>query len=191
MKPRPGPPCTDDREPCDRQASDLTDLVDRYHAAVYRYAYRLAGRQADADDLTQQTFLLALRRLNQLRSPEGARAWLYAITRNCYLDSIKKRKPRLAQDSGIAMQSIPTTAPPVTDCDEERMHAAVQSLSPEFRVVVLMFYFEQASYQEIATQLNIPAGTVMSRLSRAKSHLRQRLAGSGESIGTAGRLAQP
>ena len=61
------------------------------------------------------------------------------------------------------------------DIDQERIHQCIAELAPSFRIVLLMYYFEQASYKEIAAELDLPVGTVMSRLARAKSQLRQKL----------------
>ena len=73
------------------------------------------------------------------------------------------------------MDAIPDDYSSEDDVDREQLQLALNELSPEFRVVVTMFYFEQLSYKEIADQLQVPVGTVMSRLSRAKGHLRRRL----------------
>src|SRR5262249_28415955 len=72
---------------------DVTTLVVAHHAAVYRYACRLCGSPIDAEDLTQQTFLIAQRKLHQLREAERACAWLLAIVRSCFLKSLAKLRP--------------------------------------------------------------------------------------------------
>src|SRR5438034_2955709 len=75
-----------------RPATDLTSLVRAHHAAVYRYSCRLCGSPTDAEDLTQQAFLIAQQKLHQLRQPERACAWLLAIVRSCFLKSVRKWK---------------------------------------------------------------------------------------------------
>ncbi|HEY2837685.1 MAG TPA: sigma factor, partial [Pirellulales bacterium] len=73
--------------------AQIARLVVDHYSDVYRYAYRLSGSAADAEDLTQQTYLAAQRNLAQLRLPDNARAWLYAILRNCYLKGRRRPSP--------------------------------------------------------------------------------------------------
>ena len=153
---------------------DIRTLVQDHHRDVYRYAYRLTGRQADAEDLTQQTFLVAQQRLHQVRQPERVVSWLFAILRSCYLKAERKSTPLLATSVELDVDSIPDV-PAENAIDEELLQAAIDELPDEFKLVLVMFYFEECSYKEIAEQLQIPIGTVMSRLTRAKGRLRSRL----------------
>jgi RNA polymerase sigma-70 factor (ECF subfamily) len=150
---------------------DIRTLVADYHGDVYRYAFRLAGRQPDAEDLTQQTFLIAQQRLHQVRQPERVVSWLLAILRSCYLKAERKSTPLAATSIELDVDSIPDSLAE-TSIDEELLQAAIDELPDEFKLVLVMFYFEECSYKEIAEQLQIPIGTVMSRLTRAKSRLR-------------------
>ncbi|HEY1598629.1 MAG TPA: RNA polymerase sigma factor [Pirellulales bacterium] len=152
----------------------IARLVVDHHADVYRYAYRLCGSTADAEDLTQQTFLAAQVKLTQLRAVESARAWLFAILRNCYLKS-RRRAPLPAANVELNVNEIPAQPPPESVVDRERLQAALNALPDDYKLVLLLFYFEEYSYREIADRLDIPLGTVMSRLSRAKGQLRGRL----------------
>jgi RNA polymerase sigma-70 factor (ECF subfamily) len=172
----------DDPRPCN--ATDLDSQtrlelvrhwVSEYHADLFRYAFRLSGNEADAEDLTQQTFLTALDRLHQLRDPQRARSWLFTVLRNAFLKACRRNTPRNASSLDMEIDAIAEPLPAETDFDPERLQQAIDHLDPEFRVVVSMFYFEECSYREIAEQLGLPLGTVMSRLSRAKQHLRTRL----------------
>jgi RNA polymerase sigma-70 factor (ECF subfamily) len=150
---------------------DIRTLVQEHHRDVYRYAYRLAGREVDAEDLTQQTFLIAQQRLHQIRQPERVVSWLFTILRSCYLKARSKSVPLSATSIELDIDSIPDS--PIEEMvDKEALQAAINGLPDEFKLVVVMFYFEQRSYKEIAEQLRIPIGTVMSRLTRAKSRLR-------------------
>jgi RNA polymerase sigma-70 factor (ECF subfamily) len=152
----------------------LRALVVEHHAALYRYAYRLTGQQADAEDLTQQAFLVAQQKLHQLREPGRARAWLFAVLRSCFLKNCRKWSP---EPGGLwEAEEVAAESPALDAIDQQGLAEALAELPDEFRVVVLMFYFEDLSYKEIAEQLELPIGTVMSRLSRAKGHLRRRLA---------------
>jgi RNA polymerase sigma-70 factor (ECF subfamily) len=155
--------------------AEVARLVVEHHAALYRYAYRLSGSAVNGEDLVQQTFLTAQAKLDQVRSAESVRSWLYAVLRNTYLKSRRKRGPIAAADLDLMLEKVPEQLPEPLLVDPEELQAALDALPEEFRVVVVMFYFEHRSYKEIAQQLGLPAGTVMSRLSRAKSQLRLRL----------------
>jgi len=159
--------------------ADLPALIGAHHAALYRYAYRLSGCSAEAEDLTQQTFLIAQRKLHQLRETERAGAWLFAVLRSCFLKSLRRQRPASAAAANVEVDQFAGPTPDVEEIDRERLAGALADLPDEFRLVVLMFYFEELSYQQIAEQLDIPIGTVMSRLSRAKGHLRKRLGPDG------------
>lgn len=155
-------------------------LIAEHHVAVYRYAFRLAGSTPDAEDLTQQVFLMAQQRLHQLREPEKARGWLYAVLRSVYLKSRRKPVPVPAGNLELDVDTLAEPVVPVEGFDRERLQAAISGLPDEFKIVVLMFYFEDCSYKEIADQLELPLGTVMSRLSRAKGRLRELLSAAEE-----------
>jgi RNA polymerase sigma-70 factor (ECF subfamily) len=161
---------------------DIAGLVAEHHEAVYRYAYRLSDSVPDAEDLTQQVFLVAQERLDQLRTPECARSWLLAILRNRFLRTVRQQQPVPATTVGLELDGLPCEVEAAEAVDRERLQEALNELPAEFRVVLGMFYFEECSYREIAEQLQVPMGTVMSRLARAKRHLRARLM-PGEPVG--------
>jgi len=154
---------------------DVAGLVAEHYAELYRYAYRLTGSAADAEDLTQQTYLAAQARLDQLRDPQASRGWLFAILRNAFRKNVRRRAPLPAADLELNVDSLPEALPSAEEIDQERLQAALDALTDEYRVVLLMFYFEHCSYRDIAEELELPIGTVMSRLSRAKGQLRARL----------------
>jgi len=158
-----------------RATMDMTRLVADHHAAVYGYAYRLSGNEADAEDLAQQVFLTAQRKLDQLRSAESVRGWLLAIARNGFLKASARRRPTSAVDLRLNIDGIPAEALDGEEIDHEWLQQAIDELPDTFKVVLVMFYFEESSYREIAEQLELPIGTVMSRLARAKGHLRSKL----------------
>jgi len=100
---------------------------------------------------------------------------LFAVLRSCFLKSLRRQRPANAATLNLEVEQFAGPTPEVEEIDRERLAAALAELPEEFRLVLLMFYFEELSYQDIAEQLEIPIGTVMSRLSRAKGHLRRRL----------------
>jgi RNA polymerase sigma-70 factor (ECF subfamily) len=153
----------------------MARLVAEHHAPLYAYAYRLSGSAADAEDLTQQVFLVAQAKLDQLRCADSARAWLCTVLRNAWLKSRLKRQPVPACNLELEIDNIPEEPPDPSAWDREALQAALDRLPQEFKIVVLQFYFEHRSYRQIAEDQGLPIGTVMSRLSRAKSHLRAAL----------------
>jgi RNA polymerase sigma-70 factor, ECF subfamily len=158
-----------------RPTMDVAQLVAEHHQAIYRYAYRLTGSVTDAEDLSQEVFLVARRKLGQLREEIKARKWLFAILRNSFLKDRMRRRPVPATNLNLNLDDIPAEVPKLEDIDRERLQEALDQLPEPFRIVLLMFYFEECSYLEIAQELELPIGTVMSRLARAKGCLRSRL----------------
>lgn len=158
----------------DPRTTNLPKLVADHHAELYRYAFRLCGAAEDAEDLTQQTFLVAQQKHKELGQVRNIRAWLYGVLRNLSLKSQRHHR-RLVVLPELDLENIPENFPSAAEVDSEHVQAALDKLSPEFRAVVLLFYFEERSYREIAELLDLPIGTVMSRLSRAKGQLRGQL----------------
>ena len=157
--------------------ASVRELIDAHYDPLYRYAYRLSGSVADAEDLTQEAFGKALARSDQLRDPEKAKGWLFRILRNLYLHRLRDRKrhPTVSIDS---VREPPAAEPPsglATDIDPARLQEVLNGLDEAFRTPLILFYFEDFSYKDIAEQMGVPIGTVMSRLARAKAHLRDKL----------------
>jgi RNA polymerase sigma-70 factor (ECF subfamily) len=152
----------------------MRKLVHEEYEVVYRFAYRLSGSRADADDLTQQTFLQACRKLDQLRSGERARSWLLTIARNCFLKLRQRdRRWETPGDEQTWIQEDSSAWP--EEFDEEQLQQALQEMPEIFRTPVLLYYFDGMSYQEMSRLLDVPIGTIMSRLARGKEALRSRL----------------
>ena len=154
-------------------------LVDDHYVALYRYAYRLSGSSADAEDLTQDAFCKAQLSLVQLRDPERAKPWLFSILRNAYLHRVRSRK----QEACVSLEGLGDLAEaspePLPEVDPEQLQQALNDLSEVFRTPIILYYFEDFSYRDIAEQMDLPLGTVMSRLARAKIFLRSRLLARG------------
>jgi RNA polymerase sigma-70 factor (ECF subfamily) len=151
----------------------MADLVERYYALLYRYAYRLTGFGPDAEDLTQQVFLIAQAKWDQLRDEQKAKSWLFTIARNEYLKEL--RAPTCLLSNALDTWPAPSDVTTAVNIDEEQLQNVLNDLPEEFRSPVVLFYFEEFSYKEIAEQMGVPIGTVMSRLARAKAFLRHRL----------------
>jgi RNA polymerase sigma-70 factor (ECF subfamily) len=158
---------------------NVATLVEEHYASLYRYAYRLSGSAADAEDLTQETYCQAQLKLEQLRDPACAKAWLFSILRNAYLHRVREKK----QENAVSLEALGVLGEvpdrftePVADVDPARLQEALNELPEVFRTPIILYYFDDFSYRDIAAQMDVAMGTVMSRLARAKAHLRARLA---------------
>lgn len=153
----------------------VRELIDSHYDSLYRYAVRLSGSTTDAEDLTQETFGKALARLPQLRDADRAKPWLFRILRNEYLH--RKRDERRARVLPLDAVGETPDPPPENgyDVDPAELQTALGELDETFRTPLILFYFEEFSYRDIADQMDLPIGTVMSRLARAKTYLRSKL----------------
>lgn len=151
-------------------------LVEEHYTSLYCYAYRLSGSAQDAEDLTQDTFCRAQLKLGQLLDINRAKPWLFSILRNAYLHRVRSSKvARAISLNGVG--EIPERAPEtLPEIDPALLQQALNELPEVFRTPIILYYFEDFSYRDIADQMDLPLGTVMSRLARAKAHLRARLA---------------
>ena len=153
----------------------LSLLVGEHYESLYRYAVRLSGSPPDAEDLTQEAFCKAQTQLSQLRDPTRARPWLFAILRNAYLQRLRADK-NLKSVSLDTLAELPERAGAGDpEIGPEQLQQALNEMPEGFRTPVILFYIEELSYRDIAEQLDLPIGTVMSRLARGKAFLRNRL----------------
>jgi RNA polymerase sigma-70 factor (ECF subfamily) len=150
---------------------------------LYRVARRLSGNDAQAEDLVQDTYVRALRSWETFQLQDfGIRPWLIRILHNLFYSATRRdhRQPNgIDQDH---LESIPESgsngAPLLTDAFQsmdERLVRALNRLPGEYQLVMLLWAIEELSYKEIADSLDIPIGTVMSRLHRAKQKLAEQL----------------
>jgi len=150
-------------------------LVDEHYMSLYRYAYRLSGSAADADDLTQEAFCKAQACWSQLRDPLRVKPWLFQILRNALLHKrrTEQNHPCISLEG---IDEVPGRLPePLPPVDPQELQEALNELSEVFRTPLILYYFEDFSYRDIAEHMDLPLGTVMSRLARAKAYLRNRL----------------
>ena len=154
--------------------------------AVYTFAYRLTNDATRAEDLTQETYLKAWRSMNRYLEGTNAKAWLFRICRNAFINEYRAtvRQPRKVDYEDIVVYHNEDD-PVMTDfpgLHEEMGNSligdevtrAINALSPEFRLVVLLD-LEDFTYEEIAAIANVPTGTVRSRLHRARKTLADKL----------------
>jgi RNA polymerase sigma-70 factor (ECF subfamily) len=161
----------------------FAELVRRHQEVVYRIVYRMLRDRDAAEDTTQVTFVRAFRSLLHYKEEYDFHPWLYRIAVNASLTAIEKRK----RERKVDIEQVPERFLPQRHGEESpveetarremltRVEAALPGLPEEQRVVFLLRVGEGLSYDEIARTLDIPRGTVMSRLSRAREALRKRL----------------
>ena len=162
---------------------DAEALLEQHYDAVYRYAYRLTGNATAAEDVTQEVFVRAIKSMQQLREREAALGWLWVITRNEFARWCRKSGSQAPLAGGVSADGDSSGAVRCSDQPSQQgqyeqqdwVQRSLMELPVDYRLVVSMFYFEQLSYAEIASELEIPIGTVMSRLSRAKKQLKDAL----------------
>jgi RNA polymerase sigma-70 factor, ECF subfamily len=136
-----------------------------------RYARALLGDDVEADDLIQDTLERALARIDQWRQGDSPRKWLFSILHNLHVDSLR-RKSRRPPHVGLESVGVEQSAPAADGASGRDLDRALQLLSGEQRKVVLLVGLEGLSYAETAEVLEIPIGTVMSRLARGRERLR-------------------
>ena len=156
---------------------DFEKLVEDFYMPLYRFALSLSRQESDAADLTQQTFFLWASKGHQLRDPTKAKTWLFTSLYREFLGR-KRQQDRFVEPErsaeAVAAQTIPASV--VTQLDGDIVQRALFSLEEIYRAPLTLFYLRQHSYKEIAATLEVPIGTVMSRISRGKEQLRQALA---------------
>lgn len=148
---------------------------------LYSYAMVLTRNPAEAEDLVQETYVRALKAIERLRTDSNMKSWLFTILRNIWLNQLRRRRtgPEMIEmdvDESTADIAVDTSKDPlalyVSKMEHEQVREAIEQLPVEHREIILLREYEELSYQEIASVLGCPAGTVMSRLGRARSKLR-------------------
>ena len=155
---------------------DFPQLVESHYRGLFQFALSLARSEADASDLTQETFLRWAEKGSQLREASKAKSWLFTTLYRLFLNR-QRHVTRFPHDEISDVES----KLPVIESDAVRalegsdVMAALAQIDEVFRAPLVLFYLEDHSYQEIAEILDVPPGTVMSRLWRGKALLRAKL----------------
>ncbi len=173
----------------DRKEFDT--LVNRCHRQAYNIAYRMTGNHADAEDLTQESFLRAYRFFDRYNRQMPFENWLYRIMSRVFIDEIRKRPKFKAQsldqplylgdggDADVLLEIPDFEANPehMVLCDtlDEHLQRALNALPEEFRIAVVLADIEGLSYEEIAETMHCSLGTVRSRLHRGRKALRNKI----------------
>ena len=157
------------------RAAVLGHHIDR----LYRAAWAITGAREDADDLVQETFERVLRRPREIAREEDALPYLLRVLRNTWVDTVRSRArhPTVPLDPGAAgrIEAPAAASSPVERLAARELFAAVSALPEEFRDVLAAVDVAGLSYAEAAQSLDLPVGTVMSRLSRGRRHVAEAL----------------
>jgi len=177
-------PFNEMNEPRDHTLSFSEAALDHVDA-LYRYALALTRDQSEADDLVQETYLRAVSAKNQLMPGSHMKKWLFVIMRNAWLNQLRHTR---SGPQFVVLEGDDNIAPPTRRTDDplvlylrkvegEEIRDAINALPQIYREIIVLRDIEGFSYQEIAVLLECPAGTVMSRLGRARQRLRRSLTG--------------
>lgn len=161
------------------------ELVTLHSRKVFGLAYRFTGRVDEAEDLTQEVFVKVYRTLDRYRETEGSfPAWLMAVARNHAIDHYRRRKEemlRRADDPQVLEHMAASVEHPIAGLERQErarlVHRGLRALPPELRLPLVLCDLQGLPYDEIATALHLPLGTVKSRINRARLELAKRLLG--------------
>jgi RNA polymerase sigma-70 factor (ECF subfamily) len=154
------------------ESPDFDGLVTAYYGMLYQFAFSLTRDEAEACDLTQQTFCVWANKGHQLRDKSKVKTWLFTTLHREFLGSRRRLKkfPHLELDGAVA--ELPVVAPPsVNQLDSSLVLQALAQLDEIYQAPVALFYLQDHSYNEIAEVLDVPLGTVKSRLTRGLARL--------------------
>ena len=171
--------------------SALGELVRMYENKAYHLALRMCGNAEDASDVAQDAFLAAWRGLPSFRGESGFSTWLYRLVSNAAIDYLRRTKHQrgnVSLDDEELNLDAPDESPSPHDAAEsndlkDAVAKSLKELSDDHRTVLVMREVQELSYEEIAQTLSLDLGTVKSRISRARNHLRKILLQSGNLSG--------
>ncbi len=174
------------------------ELVRRYEGKIYGLAYRFMGSHADASDLAQDTFIRVYQALAGFRGDAAFSTWLYRIAANICRDELRKRQRRRSVSIDEMIDASPANVPaasgsysPEETVQRREVQRQVQfclnELSDDHRLILVMREIQGLSYDEIASILQCSMGTVKSRISRARSALKDKMSKQGELLAVSGR----
>ncbi|MDO4169630.1 MAG: sigma-70 family RNA polymerase sigma factor [Lachnospiraceae bacterium] len=143
------------------------DYILKYQTDLFRYAKSIVGNQADGEDAVSETILKAYEKIDQLRSKRKFKPWIFKIlTNECYAILRKRRKMHLTDNGEVPEQKCYDTI------EEGDILKLIHQMKPQYRDVLILYYYSEFSVKEIASILEIPQGTVKSRLSRGRNQLK-------------------
>jgi RNA polymerase sigma-70 factor (ECF subfamily) len=161
-----------------RDPEACRELIRRHHPLVFGHLMRLGATASLAEDLTQETYAKAWRKIDTLRKAPSLRSWLLTIARNEFLQYVRSRKPETtgldSMPEQVDRQPLPDSVATTTERGQ-RLREALRRLDPLLRETVALHYFQDLTLRELSEVLAVPPGTVKSRLNRALESLRNLL----------------
>jgi RNA polymerase sigma-70 factor, ECF subfamily len=155
---------------------EFENLVKLYYRDLYRFGLSLTGSEADAADLTQETFYIWANKGHQLQKAASVKSWLFTTLHREFLKTCRRRNRVSHQSIDESMQDLPNVpADCVERVDSRTLLRILGEIAEDFRAPLVLYYMEDLSYKEIADVLALPLGTVQSRIARAKIQLLRRL----------------
>ena len=155
---------------------EFEKLVKLYYRDLYRFGFSLTGSEADASDLTQETFYIWARKGHQLNDPANVKGWLFTTLHREFLKICRRRKRFAVEPIEETARNLPdVSADCVNRIDSHTLLRMLSEIDEDFRAPLVLYYVEDFSYKQIADVLAIPLGTVQSRIARAKLQLLRRL----------------
>ncbi|MFN7171824.1 MAG: RNA polymerase sigma factor [Fimbriimonadaceae bacterium] len=165
----------------------FNQLIGLHQERVFKYAYRLTRNESEAEDIVGEAFVRVFRALPQFKGKSSFQTWLYTIVTNCYYDLEKKKRARKQISLEQPGRDDPTETSEIQFPDQEpgpdeeyeqnvlrqTLHRAIQKLPEHQKVMIMLYHVEEISYEEISSVMQMPIGTVKSRLNRARLALRQ------------------
>lgn len=161
------------------------DLVAQHQDRLYRFVFRHIGQATEAEELAQQAFAEAARTYAAFRGESQLSTWLYGIAMNLVRNHLARSPQRLYafEDEEVLEQVAAPVATPEEQCDMTQLirmlETELDELMPEMREVLMLVAMDDMSYEDAAELLSVPIGTVRSRVSRARAHLRRRMSERG------------
>jgi RNA polymerase sigma-70 factor (ECF subfamily) len=167
--------------------TEFEGLVAQYYEPLYRFAFSLTRAEADACDLTQQTFYVWATKGHQLRDRSKVKTWLFTTLHRQFLETERRSNRFPHQELEASEGEMPPFAPDLAShADALRAVEALAQVDQVFQAPVALFYLEDCSYQQIAEILAVPLGTVKSRIARGIGQLQHLLASDLNAGGTNG-----
>ncbi|WP_391116593.1 RNA polymerase sigma factor [Psychrobacillus sp. L3] len=161
-----------------------TELIQKHHRTVEKFAFQCGVKVIDIPDVTQEVFVKLYRFLHQFKR-ERFTTWLYKITLNTTRDYYRKetkekeKEEKLSNEIGVKYSTKSAEDRVLVFEEDRELHDTIQSLDEKYRHPIILFYFHDLSYEQIADVLNVPLSTVKTRLLRAKEQLKKLLSTNG------------
>lgn len=170
-----------------RDEAALVELMRLYEKKIYTLCFRMCGSSEDAEEAAQDTFLALWRGIGSFRQESSLATWLYRLASNCCIDLLRRRRRELSgpslDDDGQLIDAVDPAPLPQQELERRERNASLRAglaaLPEDYRAILLLREIEGLSYAEISAALDLELGTVKSRISRARTLLRNYLSANG------------